>query len=339
MKLQSLCWPFWALSTLACAAVPDDGLVFSYKDWDLACNKSGQCIAMGYSPGDGIDGISLGLQREAGPNTAVTGTLMFANLGGEPPVPPVQLVIDEVVVGILRDDASDFHVEHDQVLALLAALPGSTQIKVVDSRGAVRTLSDAGAAAVLLKMDEVQERLGTPGALVSRGAEDEQLVPGPRRAAPPIERPPLVENRPEDQALAQLPALRQALRQTLSGPRQCPDLQDPTRALPLTVERLDEQRVLVATQCRANSFNTANGYWVVQDQPPYAAQLVTTEATQFERRMAQISSWQKKRALDDCSTLSFWVWNGAQFELWYRNGYNRCRGFRYGAWGMPTYVR
>ncbi|MNE88797.1 hypothetical protein D3C80_1861350 [compost metagenome] len=105
------------------------------------------------------------------------------------------------------------------------------------------------------------------------------------------------------------------------------------------MERLDEQRVLVATQCRANSFNTANGYWVVQDQPPYAAHLVTTEATQFERRMAQISSWQKKRALDDCSTLSFWVWNGAQFELWYRNGYNRCRGFRYGAWGMPTYVR
>ena len=49
--------------------------------------------------------------------------------------------------------------------------------QTIDGKGKAWPISDSGAAAVLLKMDEAQGRLGTPGALVRRGDKAEASVP------------------------------------------------------------------------------------------------------------------------------------------------------------------
>lgn len=340
MKPHFLFWPLLVMSALGHAQVPDEGLQFSHKDWDLACNKTDECLAMGYSPGDGIDGVSLALQREAGPDAPIRGYLLYADIKAEPPVVPVRLMLDSADLGELNQDGdTSFSLSEDQVEALVGRLSASVEITFVDSQGNSRTLSDAGAAAVLIKMDELQERLGTPGAAIRKGDENEEWVPRPRRRPPTVEHPPLVENRPGDAQLADDPALRQALVRAVNTLHPCPDLEAGNSAKPLTIERLDEHRLVVSTQCSANSFNTATGFWVVEDRPPYLAQLVTEAGTQFDRRYAQISSWQLRRALGDCQVHSYWVWDGMRFVLSYRNDYNRCRGFRYGAWSLPTYLR
>jgi hypothetical protein len=59
-----------------------------------------------------------------------------------------------------------------QTKALLAALTRKSSIEFV-RKGSTWALSDTGAAAVLLKMDEFQGRLGTPGALIRPGTQPE----------------------------------------------------------------------------------------------------------------------------------------------------------------------
>ncbi|TFF39397.1 DUF1176 domain-containing protein [Pseudomonas sp. RIT623] len=335
MKLHALCWPLLVLGTLAQAQVPREGVEFSHKDWDLVCLRTGTCVAMGYSPGDSLDGISLALNREAGPRTSFTGNLLFADLAGDPPTTPVSLVLDDELVASAKEHGPrDFMLDEYASRRLVNALAGNTRIRFVDALGHAWPLSGAGATAVLLKMDELQERLGTPTAAVRRGDEDEDLVPGPERASPPISHPPLLDTRVEDARLADDPSLRQALAAAVAPHQPCPAL----HAEPLLIERLDEHRLLVSTQCAANSYNTATGFWVAEDRPPYLASLVTEAGTRFDRARATIGSWQMQSPRGDCMKRAFWTWDGTRFVLTYRANYVRCRGFRDGAWSVPSYV-
>lgn len=334
MKLHPLCWPLLVLGTLAHAEVPGEGVEFSHKDWDLVCLRTGTCVAMGYSPGDSLDGISVALSRDAGPGTPFTGNLLFADQIEEPPTEPVSLVLDgELIDTAKQHGPKDYWLDEYASRRLVNALAGSTEIRFVDARGRAWPLSGAGATAALLKMDELQERIGTPTAAVRRG-DDEELVPGPRPVSPPVTYPPLVDTRPEDAQLADDPALRRALGAALSAHQPCPDL----HARPLQIERLDEHRLLVSTQCSANSYNTATGFWVAEDRPPYLASLVTEAGTRFDRLRANIGSWQMQSPRGDCMKRSFWTWDGTRFVLTYRAGYVRCRGFKDGAWAVPSYV-
>ena len=53
----------------------------------------------------------------------------------------------------------------------------SGRVELVDGTGQAWPLSERGAGPLLLKMDEFQERLHTPGALVRKGAQPESKVP------------------------------------------------------------------------------------------------------------------------------------------------------------------
>ncbi|MCG8293193.1 MULTISPECIES: DUF1176 domain-containing protein [Pseudomonas] len=339
MKLHYPLVALMAMGTLAHAQVPDQGVEFSHKDWDLACNRTDECFAIGYSPGDGIDGVSLALKREAGPRTPFIGWLLFADLGGEPPTVPVRLLIDGNIVGELnQSEPKSFTLKDNQADRLVTALAGSTHIQFIDAKGQSWSLSDAGAAAVLIKMDELQERLGTPSAAIRKGNEDDDLVPGPRPRPPIIESPPLVDTRPGDRDLALDPALRKALDKALDDPLACPDLTSGDDPQPLDIQRLDDHRLLVSTRCATSTFNTVKGFWVTEDKPPYLSSLVTPAANLFDRNHAQIGAWQNFREQGDCMLRTFWRWDGKRFVMTYRAGYNRCRGFQFGGWSMPTYM-
>ena len=62
-----------------------------------------------------------------------------------------------------------------QTAALLGALAKNARLSW-SAKGKSWTVSTKGANAVLLKMDEFQGRLGTPGALVRKGTKSEATV-------------------------------------------------------------------------------------------------------------------------------------------------------------------
>jgi hypothetical protein len=341
MKRRFPTWPLLAISALAQADATQTGVVFSHKDWDLVCREADTCTAMGYSPGDGIDAVSVALLRDAGPGTAFLGLVRFANLGGALPSTPVKLLVEDRSLGEVAKDhlPGDFTLEARQSRALVNALRGDPDIRFVDAHGRAWPLSSSGATAVLLKMDEYQARLGTPGAALRQGEETEGLVPRQHPPTPPIQHPLLAEPRPEDALLADAPALRQALLDALPTDDSCPDLRSAHTPKPLQIQRLDDHRVLVSTQCRIDRYNSLTGYWVSEDRPPYLSSLVTASGTHFYRRDAQLRAWLKQTPQGYCMTNTYWTWDGIRFVMTYNTAHFPCSGFKHGAWDVPGYLR
>ncbi|MFJ7313242.1 DUF1176 domain-containing protein [Pseudomonas sp. NPDC098747] len=344
MKFNFLLLPMLCISALSQAQIPDAGVEFSYKDWDLICNRTGQCQARGYSPGDGKDGVSVSFTREAGPYVLFEGSLDFAELSGKPPSLPVTLLIDDEVIGEVRSEGGPFGeyrfiLDDYHIQGLITALAGNTHIQFVDAQNRSWKLSDAGATAILIKMDELQERIQTPGAAIMKGDENEDWVPRPRpRSQHFIDKKQLVDTRAGDEFLASVSAVREALSKALDHRHRCPDLKNSENIQPLKIERLNEHRLLVSTQCSNNSFTTKMGFWVTEDRPPYLSKLVTDVGTRFDRNRAEIGSWQKQNALGDCVKTSYWKWDGVSFLLDFRTNSMRCRGFKNGASNIPSYV-
>ena len=75
---------------------------------------------------------------------------------------------------------------------------------------------------------------------------------------------------------------------------------------------------------------------IVDDKPPYAAELVTTEATDSDGH--SIHSGQKGRGVGDCWSNDSWTWDGRGFVHSASGGSGQCKGFAGGAWDMPTLV-
>lgn len=332
------------------AETPLTGIRFERHDWTLACDNTRTCRAAGYQADDhGADvfppPISLLLTREAGPGQPVIAQLTVD--AGEDGKMPSALALH-----IDGRDLGDLDLDRDKAIAalspaqvdtLLAVLRRESRIAAVGDDGRRWELSDSGASAVLLKMDEFQGRLGTPGALIRKGKRSEADVPA-ASVMPVVRIPPLPGPQPGDAALATSPALRAALRATpfpededcskLTADRQGPSAD--SEEAPLTVVRLAADKLLVSTECWLAAYNSGTGYWVVTDHEPYRPQLVTTSGSDYDQ--GTISAAQKGRGIGDCWWTSEWSWNGDRFVQTGEATSGLCRGFAGGAWKMPTLV-
>lgn len=336
-----------AAPTLAAADLP--GTRFFHGDWELACDNTRSCRAAGYSP-DGVElPISVLLTRPPGPRQAVTAKVMVGRYGENPVVDKLPrrfqltLRINGSAQGVVGFDSDSLRGELNpaQTQALLAALTRKSSIEFVRG-GTTWALSDTGAAAVLLKMDEFQGRLGTPGALIRRGTESES------KALPPLQglviKPgAITPARPGDKTWVkqQGPALLKALRATLKSEETdyCPDLTepDPSNEAPTTITRLTDTRLLVSTRCWSGAYNVGHGYWIVNQAPPYQPVLVTTQGSEYEA--GTITATQKGRGLGDCWSMEEWTWDGKGFVLAHATSTGMCRLITPGgAWDLPTRV-
>lgn len=336
-----------AAPTLAAADLP--GTRFFHGDWELACDNTRTCRAAGYSP-DGVElPISVLLTRLAGPRQAVTAKVMVGRYGDNPIVDKLPrrfqltLRINGTAQGPVGFDSDSLQGELNpaQTQALLAALTRKSNIEFVRN-GNTWALSDTGATAVLLKMDEFQGRLGTPGALIRRGTEPES------KALPPllglvIKPGAITPARPGDKSWVkqQGPALLKALRATLKSDETdyCPDLTEPDPSVEEapTATRLTDTRLLVATRCWSGAYNVGHGYWIVNQAPPYQPMLVTTQGSEYEA--GTITATQKGRGLGDCWSMEEWKWDGKGFVLAHATSTGMCRLIAPGgAWDLPTRV-
>ncbi|WMJ69048.1 DUF1176 domain-containing protein [Stenotrophomonas sp. 24(2023)] len=336
---SSLILMLLAVAGLAQAA-PVEGIRFTHNDWTLACDNTRTCRAAGYQDEDGDNlPVSVLLTRKGGPEQKVSAQLMLGQYDETTMPARLALQINGKDLGALplRDGTADL--SETQTRALLASLARSSRIVALGNDGRRWTVSDRGATAVLLKMDEFQGRLDTPGALVRKGTRSEAAVL-PALPPPTVTLAKLVPTRPADTALARSPALRAALAAVTSS-EDCDALAADSmlaqEGVELTVKRLGKDTLLVSMPCWRGAYNEGSGYWVTRDRAPYQPVLVTTLGGDDDG--ATINAAHKGRGLGDCWSTKAWGWNGTAFVMTADANSGLCRLVAAGgAWEMPTLV-
>jgi hypothetical protein len=320
------------------------GISFSHHDWEIVCDNTRTCRAAGYQSEEVDLAVSVLLTRKAGPRQAVTGQLMIGSYDNDDLLKQLRSIfklsmkingrsLGEVSVNqksLVADLSSK------QVDALIAALARNSTIEWTSGEK-VWSLSGKGAAAVLLKMDEFQGRLGTNGALVKKGARGEDAVL-PALPMPVVMAAPIATSQRSSKQLAnnKSKAFRNAILSFVND--DCPDRQDgDTGDAEMSTERLTNGKLLVSTLCWRAAYNEGYGYWVINENPPYHPVMVTESGSEYSA--GHISSSQKGRGLGDCWSNEGWTWNGKQFIHTESSSTGMCKLVAAGgAWSLPMIV-
>lgn len=340
-------WIGWLAFALALPAVPGEASAVHYghEDWELVCDNTRTCRAAGYQEEGDEHAVSVLLTRRAGPGTVVEAQVQLGSYGEDdqariealPEHAPLALWIDGRRIGELPLDKESLvaGLPPSMLKALLLALRGEARIEWRAGDSAW-TLSGRGAMAVLLKMDEAQGRVGTPGALARRGkrAEAEVLPPLPAPVVVAVSPPASEGTVLESEEAVRMRAL---LAGSLGEDVECDGLAGGDADVPeqLTVWPLSPTRQLVQAHCWRAAYNEGNGYWVVGGGPPV---LVTDTGTEYDGR-GEISSSLKGRGLGDCWSQDAWTWDGENFVHTAEIGHGACRLVSPGgAWELPVLV-
>lgn len=320
----------WAAAAVAAETVPvppppETPPIFFYKDWELACDNTGTCRAAGYQNEiSDSEPVSLLITRGAGPSVAPV--LRLQVLSEKSFKPPLILTVGTLETkGLPNDPARAMDAAQAAVLLPALIKAEEANVRAGDMRWA---LSLAGLNAVLLKMDEVQGRIDTPGALVRRGTKPESGVrlPSP---VPLVKAQRLVATRPTDAALgssifAKVSSIDLAA---------CND-PDPQLA---QVYRLTDTEVLLSLSCGMGAYNGSSLLWVAKDRPPFAPQLLDVDG-EFDPSTGTVHSSMKIRGIGDCWSVRTWQFTRQGFILVSDTADGMCRGFAGGAWGLSRHV-
>ena len=309
------------LLSLPLAAQQPPGAIFIHKDWQLVCDNTRTCRAAGNPAEDDALGISLVLTRKAGKHQRVTGDIELArdeHLGLLNKLPArfaLSMRINGVDVGkLMIDQTKNLHADlsEQQVAMLINSLASDSKIEFVT--GDLRWhISDQGAAAVFIKMDESQGRLGTKTALINKGDKDEDAVlpalPIPLVYAAAVSKPQAGDGK---FIASTYKTLHKALLSTLTADKYCADMPDSAAGkTPFQARRLSAEQMLVNTRCFTGTHNTGDAYWVVNEKPPLTATLVTVNG--FDYKDGVISATQLGSSVGHCWFSDQWTWDGRQF--------------------------
>ena len=304
----------------ALAAGSGLGKLHQFGEWVAGCDNGRTCEAQGYGA-DAKDGSPIGravliVRREAGPARSPVLSFGYSTLDDNATSPDDSQVVT-VQVGTLRFllPPNTSEIPPAQVPALLAAALKDDKITL--SAGTKQwSVSLSGAAAALLKMDDLQGRVGTPGALVRRGTMPEAKAPAVPRVQP-AQLPPTTD---ADRRLA--PKLFAAL------PRDddCPDFNhEGWQEAPL---RLNSRSLLISHACFNGAYQTASRLWQVDDKAPFRARpvlLPQPDGSNSDTAVLDFMSGEdgtlslieaaKARGIGDCWVRRDWTWTGAQLAL------------------------
>ena len=339
---------FLALFALSSAQAQSLTQVHEFKDWAMACDNRRHCEAIAYqSDESGSAPVTMWLSRDAGPHARVH--IQFDTDESEDTKSlTLHLGPRQQLKGISpRKDLSPA----DTARLLAYVLEGEEIVVTEGGSGTGKNssskrwqLSLAGSKAALLKMDDLQGRVGTPGALVRRGtqlptkAESSVL---PALAAPRVKAAALPKTVAADQALLQ-PILDAVT------PRECwEDLPD-DRGPEQSITRVSATEVLVMRECGRGAYQGGSGIWLANSKPPYAPKrlvlpLTDGESTDYVMNAnltaeGRLSSFAKGRGINDCGSSFDWVWNGRSFDLLQAWVSPLCRGFAGGGFGLQLWA-
>lgn len=303
------------------------GQLHSYRDWVVGCDNTRRCEAQGYGKegeqAPPIGRAALIVRRDAGPGQAPTLHFVYSSIDDKAPTPATGRPM-RVQVGALRFEMpalsaqqSESEVPAARVPALLAAVQKGDAIHLM-SGSAQWEVSLDGAVAALLKMDDLQGRVGTPGALVRKGMKPESSVPAP--AVPVVQAARLPPTTPADLKLA--PKVAARLPHTEDD---CPNFNPAQDSLELV--RLTPTTLLVLQPCWRGAYQTGSRVWQVDDRPPHRARRLdlplpgggTTDTIVADGLDSggtlYLHEAAKGRGIGDCWVNRDWTWSGNRLVL------------------------
>lgn len=373
-----------AVSLLSVPAIADnaygtpfDGWGFVKDDWQLVCDNTLTCRAAGYANeglvSEEILSASMLLTIVAGEKLPSAEFILSSQDYDE----QEELVSDQLLkntdnVELSLNDKSYGMVQlssdgrgqlsRAQLQQLLKLANQNTKIQFTS--GVYKwQVSDQGLAAILLKLDEVQGRVGTPLAFISKKNSNRQT---PKKAL----KIPIVK---KDYSYLDDKALKEG-KQALDPKKlayfqaninnwvdidseqligfvdtmgNCelvnPKTEEYRRMQEYGADRLgwdftpvNAQYTLASHLCWQGAYNMGAGYWLINHTKPSKPTLITTSASDYSD--GEIYAIHKDRGIGDCWNSKTWVWTGKTFALTEDSSTGMCRGFAGGAWNLPTYT-
>ena len=313
----------------------------NYQDWDLVCDNTGTCRMAGYQD-ESSDPVSILFTRAAGENAAVEGKftiLPFGEADRDVQVgQDIEIWLNGKSLGKVKhisDDAPDKLTE-EQTKALLSGLKKESEIRLTYGKTTLK-VSDKGAAAAMLKMDEFQQRLNTPSALIRQGQEKHAVLAPkvePQIDAVSVKNRKTIELKLGEKQYDNVLAL---LRKAHDG---CVD--EDLESQDITIYPLTHNKVLAEALCFKGAYQGTNYYAVLDDKLSKVEQVLAeqyNEAGYDEKQgYAFVRGSYKGRALGDCLAGQDAVWNGKIFIRTSEWTTGSCKGLPGGTWQLPIFV-
>ena len=313
----------------------------NYQDWDLVCDNTGTCRMAGYQD-ESSDPVSILFTRAAGENAAVEGKftiLPFGEADRDVQVgKDIEIWLNGKSLGTVKhisDDAPDKLTE-EQTKALLSGLKKESEIRLTYGKTTLK-VSDKGAAAAMLKMDEFQQRLNTPSALIRQGQEKHAVLAPkvePKIDAVSVNNRKTIELKRGEKQFNHVLAL---LRKAHDG---CVD--EDLESQDITIYPLTQNKVLAEALCARAAYQYTNYYAVLDDKLSKVEQVLAdqyNEAGYDEKQgYAFVRGIYKGRVIGDCWNSEDAVWNGKIFIRTSEWTTGSCKGFTGGAWQLPIFV-
>ena len=330
------------LLPVAAMATSIKGIGENYQDWDLVCDNTGTCRMAGYQEGDGSEHpVSILFTRAAGENAVVEGKLTILPLGDDRDIQvgqDIEIWLNGKSLGKVKhisDDAPDKLTE-EQTKALLSGLKKESEIRLTYGKTTLK-VSDKGAAAAMLKMDEFQQRLNTPSALIRQGQEKHAVLAPkvePKIDAVSVNNRKTIELKHGEKRFNHVLAL---LRKAHDG---CVD--EDLESQDITLYPLTQNKVLAEALCARAAYQYTNYYAVLDDKLSKVEQVLAeqyNEAGYDEKQgYAFVRGIYKGRVIGDCWNSEDAVWNGKIFIRTSKWTTGSCKGFGGGAWQLPIFI-
>ena len=332
---------FSLLPLTAMAAPSLKGFKKTYQDWDLICDNLGTCRMAGYQE-EGDDPVSILFTRAAGENAAVEGKLTISPFGeadrdvqvGQ----DIEIWLNGKSLGTVKhiSDENPDKLTEAQTKALLSGLKKESEIRLTYGKTTLK-VSDKGAAAAMLKMDEFQQRLNTPSALICKGQEKHAVLapqPAPKIEVVSVNNRKTTElKRGEKQYDNVLALLRKA--------NSCDD--EDITSQDITLYPLTQNKVLAEALCVRGAYQSTNYYAVLDDKLSKVEQVLEDQYN-FAYYDEKLNALIVEGSYKSSGLAESWygyeaAWNGKTFITTAEHTSGSSKGFIGGAWGgLPTFV-
>ncbi|WP_298609108.1 DUF1176 domain-containing protein [uncultured Thiothrix sp.] len=321
--------------------------VKDFKDWAVACNNLRECSATSFvAPSEvasdptpvGGD-LVLTLERGAAVDSLIK--LGFLNtsedewnekLVGE----DISISIDEQTFDLgklTKQQVADLKVEltHEQATVMLAAAQKSPSLSVLVGN-IMNDISLSGLSAVLLYMDEQQQRLDTSTALFKKGTKTFTTIrPDVPTVTPKI---PSAETQVTDSKYSEI--LDTTRKLNLTALKTCNEEKATNREELDTVDVLDNQHYLISLNCGGGAYNFNTLFLVAPKNDLKQTKLAKFDQgaddstvvgyAEYDNRTGLLNYSSKGRGLGDCGSVGAWAWTGEEFVLVSSNDMADCRG-------------
>ena len=289
----------------------------NYQDWDLVCDNTGTCRMAGYQD-ESSDPVSILFTRAAGENAAVEGKftiLPFGEADRDVQVgQDIEIWLNGKSLGKVKhisDDAPDKLTE-EKTKALLNGLKKESEIRLTYGKTTLK-VSDKGAAAAMLKMDEFQQRSNTPSALIRQGQEKHAVLAPkvqPKIDAVSVKNRKTIELKHGEKQFNHVLAL---LRKAHDG---CVD--EDLESQYITIYPLTQNKVLAEALCFKGAYQSTNYYAVLDDKLSKVEQVL---AEQYNE-----AGYDEKQG---------YAFVRGSYKEWTTGS---CKGLPGGTWQLPIFV-